>query len=47
MFEAARCLEETKRLDAARQLYQELLDRYPTSEKAAYARSSLEEILRR
>ena len=47
MFEAARCLEETQRFDSAQQLYKELLERYPTSEKAAYARNSLEEIMRR
>jgi TolA-binding protein len=47
MFEAARCLEETERFESARKLYEELLERHPTSEKAAFARNSLQQIMRR
>jgi TolA-binding protein len=38
LFEAARCLQETKRIDVARKLYTELLERFPESNKAAHAR---------
>lgn len=44
LFEAARCLEQTKRLDAARKLYTELLERFPESSKAVHARNSLSAI---
>lgn len=46
MFEAARCLQETDRLDSARKLYRELLERYPASAKASHARASLQKLLR-
>jgi TolA-binding protein len=44
MFEAARCLEQTKRNDSARNLYHELLARYPNSPKAAHARVAVDEL---
>jgi TolA-binding protein len=40
-FEAARCLEQMQRFEAARKLYAELLKRFPESSKAAHARNSL------
>jgi len=47
IFAAARVLEETDRQDAARKLYQELVDDYPHSERTARARRCLEQIQRR
>ena len=44
MFEAARCLDQTQRYEAARKLYAELLERFPDSRKAVHARNSLAEI---
>ncbi len=41
-FEAARCLEQTRRHDSARRLYRELLTYYPESPKAAHARVALD-----
>ena len=47
VYAAARALEQTKRPDAARKLYHELVESYPTSERAALARQSLDRIMRR
>lgn len=47
MFAAASVLERTGRQDAARKLYQELIDAYPTSPRTASARESLEHNLQR
>ncbi len=47
IFAAAGALENSGRQDAARKLYQELVDDYPTSARTALARQSLERILRR
>jgi cellulose synthase operon protein C len=47
LYEAARCLVETERVESARKLYEELLDRHPASAKADEARTALEEITRR
>jgi TolA-binding protein len=47
IYAAACTLEHMKRPDDARKLYQELVERYPASERAALARQSLERILRR
>ena len=41
LFEAARCCEATKRRDAARKLYRELVDSYPASDKTEDARRKL------
>ena len=41
-FEAARCLEQTRRHESARKLYRELLTYYPESAKAAHARVALD-----
>jgi TolA-binding protein len=43
LFEAARCLEQTHRLDSARQLYKELVERFPDSTKATHARVALKQ----
>lgn len=42
LFEAARCLEELDRDDAAVKLYRELQDRFPDSEKATHAQMRLQ-----
>lgn len=42
IFEAARCLEQTRRHDSARKLYRELLAYYPDSPKASLARVALD-----
>ena len=47
IYAAAQVLEETKRPDAARKLYQEIVDDYPGSERAALARQSLTGTLQR
>ena len=47
IYAAAQALEETMRPDAARKLYQEIIDDYPLSERAALARQSLEATVRR
>jgi TolA-binding protein len=47
IFAAARALEDAGRNDSARKLYQELVDSYPTSERTALARQSIERIMRR
>ena len=41
MFEAARCLEQTGRTKSAHKLYDELLERFPNSEKATHAQNKL------
>lgn len=43
LFEAARCLEALDRNDAAVKLYQELLERFPDSEKAPHAQKRLQQ----
>ena len=40
MFEAARCCESTKRLEAAQQLYNELIETHPDCDKAAMPAAS-------
>ena len=40
-FEAARCLENLKKIDAAKKLYQELVDQYPKSDKLDDAKKKL------
>lgn len=47
IFAAAEVLAKAGRQDAARKLYAELLNTYPTSDRAALARKSLDETLRR
>ena len=47
IYAAARVLEDSGRQDAARKLYQEVVDDYPTSVPTAAARESLDRILRR
>ena len=42
IFEAARCLEHTRRHDSARRLYRELITHYPDSRKASLARVALD-----
>lgn len=42
LFEAARCLEQLGRDEAARKLYAEVLERFPESEKARHARARLQ-----
>lgn len=42
LFEAARCLEQLDRIDAAKKLYVELLERFPDSAKARHARARLQ-----
>jgi TolA-binding protein len=44
IFEAARCCESTKRLEAAAKLYNELIETHPDSDKARDARRKLEAI---
>jgi cellulose synthase operon protein C len=44
MFDAARCLEQLGKRDAARKLYQDLLDRFPEQDQAEHARKRLEEL---
>jgi TolA-binding protein len=41
LYEAARCLEQTRRIDSARKLYHELLTYYPESARADHARLAL------
>ncbi|MBN1911040.1 MAG: tetratricopeptide repeat protein [Pirellulales bacterium] len=43
-FEAARCFEALKKPDQAKKLYQELIEKHPTSDKAAAAKSRIEAI---
>jgi TolA-binding protein len=42
VFAAARVLDDTQRIAPARKLYQEIIDEYPSSERASLARKSLE-----
>src|SRR5262249_28985494 len=41
-YEAGRCFEVLMMIDQAKKSYQEVLDKYPTSEKAPMAKSRLE-----
>ncbi len=41
LFEAARCLEILKKLDQAKKLYSELVEKYPISDKIQPARQRL------
>ena len=47
IYAAARVLEDTNRTDAARKLFQEIVDQYPSSERASLARQSLATTVRR
>jgi TolA-binding protein len=44
MFDAARCLEQLGKQDAARKLYEDLLAQFPEQDQAQHARKRLEEL---
>jgi TolA-binding protein len=44
MFDAARCLEQLGKQDAAKKLYQDLANEFPEQEQAEHARRRLEEL---
>jgi TolA-binding protein len=44
MFDAARCLEQLGKQDAARKLYQDLVGAFPDQEQATHAQKRLEEL---
>ncbi|MEX0677780.1 MAG: tetratricopeptide repeat protein, partial [Pirellulales bacterium] len=41
-YEAGRCFEVLKMIDQAKKSYQEVVERYPTSDKATLAKNRLE-----